>query len=152
MMNPFTGEVEQTNTNQLMTLDGIDFVRDLQMASKALCSLVPHTPQEQAALFKAANNPDKRLSEMINLKIMVKDVYVEQVTVKDQNGMDTICPRIVFIDDQLVGYQCVSLGIFGALKKLFQIYGTPTWEEPLPIVVRQIKKGEKSLLTIDIEY
>lgn len=147
-MNPFTGESEK---NEIMEVEGMTgFVADLRSASKAMCSLKPTNDKERSALFKAANNPDKRLSEMINMTINVRDVYVEEVTCKNQYGDTQVCPRIVFIDDKLVGYQCVSLGIFGALKKLFQIYGTPTWKTPLKLMIKQINKGDKSLLTFDV--
>ena len=147
-MNPFTGEVEK---NEIMEVEGLSgFVTELKSVSKAMCSLNPKTDKEKAALFKAANNPDKRLSEMINMTINVRDVYVEEVICKNQYGDTQVCPRIVFIDDKLIGYQCVSLGIFGALKKLFQIYGVPTWKTPLKLMIKQINKGDKSLLTFDI--
>ena len=63
-----------------------------------------------------------------------------------------VCPRIVLIDDKGVAYVSVSLGIFGAVKKLIQVYGMPTWSEPLPIIVKQKTKGVNTLLTLDVVF
>lgn len=140
----------EERTNNLMVID--DFVVDLTTASNTFCSMEAKTDNDKKALFKAANNPDKRISDMINMKIKVKDIYVETVMVKDRND-DTImrpAPRIVLIDEQKVSYQCVSVGMLGALKKLIAIYGLPTWDKPIEIEIKQITKGDRSLLTFNV--
>lgn len=118
----------------------------------AYCSFTPQTWEDKAKLFKAMNNPDKRLRDEINKTIYVKDVYAEEVQVTNkETGEVTTAPRVVLIDKDGTSYVSVSLGVFGGLKKLFQIYGLPVqWGEPLPITIKQVSKGEKQLLTFDI--
>ena len=86
------------------------------------------------------------------MKIELKDVYVEAVQcINKETGAMNTCPRIVLIDKDGVGYQCVSIGVFSAIKKMFGIYGEPQeWDEPIPIMVKQITKGEKQLLTLNV--
>jgi len=59
---------------------------------------------------------------------------------------------VVLIDDKGVSYQCVSLGIFSALKKVFAIFGTPdTWKKPIGIKVKTIDKGNnRNPMTFDL--
>ena len=116
------------------------------------CSFDATTPEEKAQLFENMNNPAERLADNINKTIYVKDVYCEIVDcVNEETGEVTKAPRVVLIDKNNVGYQAVSTGIFSAVKKLFMIYGQPTWENPIPIEIKQIKKGKKSLLTFNIK-
>lgn len=116
------------------------------------CSFNAETPEEKAQLFEIMNNPAERLADNINKTIYVKDVYCEMVDcLNEETGEVTKAPRVVLIDKNNVGYQAVSMGIFSAVKKLFMIYGLPTWEQPIPIEIKQIKKGKKSILTFNIK-
>lgn len=118
----------------------------------SFCSYKAETPEEKAKLFEIMNNPEKRLSDCINQTILVKDLFAELVDcTNEETGEVTKAPRIVLIDKNGIGYQCVSAGVFGALKKLMSVYGIPTWESPIPLKIKQIKNGKKSLLTFSVE-
>lgn len=151
--NP-TEENQAETAGTLMTMDeDSSFVADLTTRQTTFCSMVAKTVQEKALLFKAMNNPEKRLGDCINMKIMAKDLFCEVVTcINQQTGKMQDCPRMVIIDENGVSYQAVSLGVYSGIKKLIQVFGEPTWEEPLPLIVKQITKGEKKLLTFDLEY
>ena len=137
----------------MMVMDGnANFIADLTSERQtAFCSIVPKTQKDKATLFKAMNNPDKRISDCINMTIEVKDVFVEVVKcVNKETGEEVPCPRIVLIDKDGVGYQCVSLGMFSALKKAMMVFGQPTWKEPIKLKIVQVTKGERKLLTFDV--
>lgn len=125
--------------------------QNLTKSSDSFCSLKAETPQEKATLFRIMNSPEKRISDCINQTILVKDVYCEvvQVTNKETNEVNT-CPRVVLVDKDGIGYQSVSFGIYGSLKKLFQVYGVPTWEEPIPVKVIQISREKNKILALTI--
>lgn len=125
--------------------------QNLTKSSDSFCSLKAETPQEKATLFRIMNSPEKRISDCINQTILVKDVYCEvvQVTNKETGEVNT-CPRVVLVDKDGIGYQSVSFGIYGSLKKLFQVYGVPTWEEPVPVKVIQISREKNKILTLTI--
>jgi hypothetical protein len=138
----------------LTTVDGMDnFIVDLTAPRQtSYCTFTCKTEADKKLLFKAMNNPEKRIGDCINMTIKAKDVFCEVVTcVNRETGETNTCPRIVIIDDKGVGYQAVSTGVFSALKKLFQVYGVPTWEKPVPLKVVQITKGDRKLLTFDVE-
>lgn len=132
--------------------DNNNFIVDLTSRTTQYCSMVAETPEQKAALFNAMNNPDFRLGDCINQTIKVKDVFVEVVNcTNEKTGEVQTCPRIVLIDDENKGYQCVSIGIFSALKKLFGVYGEPfKWVAPVPVTVKQITKGERKMLTLNV--
>lgn len=143
----------QVMNNELMVMDdGSNLIADLTSRQTTFCSLVANTPKEKALLFKAMNNPDKRVGDCINMEIKVKDLFCEVVNCTNQDtGEISTCPRIVLIDDKGVGYQAVSIGIYSAVKKLIQIFGQPTWDEPVTLIVKQITKGDRKILTFDIK-
>ena len=79
---------------------------------------------------------------------------VAQVTmdgVNRESGEESVCPRIVLIDKDGVGYQAVSMGIYSAIKKLMTIKGNPaTWKKPVKLKVTQVTKGDRKLLTLNM--
>lgn len=125
--------------------------QNLTESSDSFCSLKAETPQEKATLFRIMNSPEKRISDCINQTILVKDVYCEVVQVANkETGEVNTCPRVVLVDKDGIGYQSVSFGIYGSLKKLFQVYGVPTWEEPVPVKVIQISREKNKILALTI--
>lgn len=152
---PFENEgyAPAQSTAVMVTDDGESFIADLTTRTTTFCSMTADTPQEKALLFKAMNNPEKRLSDCINMTIQAKDLFCEVVNVrKEETEETTACPRIVIIDKDGVGYQAVSLGVYSAIKKVLNVFGLPTWETPLPLTVKQITKGKKNLLTFDVDF
>lgn len=142
------------NENTAVTVyneDGFNLVADMTTAKTQFCSMVAKTNEEKAKLFNAMNNPDKRLADCINMEIKAKDLYVEVVNcTNEETGEVTACPRMVIIDVDGVSYQAVSVGIYSALKKMIQIYGAPTWTQPVRMRVKQITKGTRKMLTLDV--
>ena len=137
---------------QVVTMDGRHFIADLTSKEVSFCSMSAKTQEEKIKLYQAMNNPEKRLSECINLEIKMKDVYVEVVNLIDEiTGQQIKAPRIVIIDDNGVGYTCVSIGIFSALKKIFQIFGVPTYSKPLTVIPTQITRGANKILTLNLK-
>ena len=134
-------------------MDGSNFLADLTAATVAYCDFVPDTAEGKKQLYNAVNSPTHRLSEMIGKTISVEHIYCEVVPLLDEKtGEVTKAPRIVLFGADGESYTCVSVGIFGAIKKVFAIYGTPeTWAEPLTFEVRQIERGNgKRLLSLNI--
>ena len=131
--------------------EGYNLIADLTTAKLSFSSMKATTQEEKAKLYNAMNNPDERLADNINKVINAKDLYVEIVNcVNQETGEVTEAPRIVVIDDMGKSYQCVSVGIFSAFKKIIQIFGAPTWETPIQIEVKQISKGQRKMLTLNV--
>lgn len=155
MSNPFnneeTGMLEvRRGTNKFDDM-GFDLVVDMTSAQTQFCSMKAETDEEKASMFNAMNNPDKRIADCINEQIKAKDLYIEVVNcTNEETGEVTACPRIVIIDDKGVSYQAVSLGIYSALKKVIQVFGTPTWEKPVTLKVIQVTKGTRKMLTLNV--
>ena len=115
------------------------------------CSFSPNDIKGKKQLFKIMTTPDKKLSDMINMEINVTDVFCEVVSMASETtGEITETVRVVLIDSKGVSYQCVSQGIFNAIKRLFAIFGPPTWEEGIKLKVIQINKKERSILSLEI--
>ena len=135
--------------NTLATLD----VRDALSAEghSSFCSLKQGTMKEKAAFYNATSNPDHKVGDFINKVIRVKDIYVEAIELDDEEtGESVSAPRIVLIDTDGKTYQAVSRGVFNSLVRLINTFGQPTWEEGLPLLVRQISLGKNQMLTLEI--
>lgn len=139
------------NSQLAVTIDGHDYIADLTTATNHYCSMQPSDRKGKALLFKAMNNPDKRIGDCINMNIKIKDIYCEVVRcISQETGEVDEVPRVVLIDDKGVSYQSVSKGIFGAVSKLIQIFGAPTWEDPLEVTIKQVTRGANKMLTLDL--
>lgn len=137
--------------NNIVVTNNNSITASLAGSTDVFCSFKVETNEDKARLFAATNNPDYRLADCINKVIYVKDIYAESVEcTNEETGEGSVCPRVVLIDKDNKSYQCVSVGIFSAVKKLIGIYGAPTWEEPIPIEVKQLTKGKKKMLSLNI--
>lgn len=139
-------------TTAITTYEEGGLIADLTTATQSFCSMKATNDKERTALFKIMNNPDFRLKDMINMELSVKDIYCEVVKCVNKNtGEVTAAPRIVLIDKDNKGYQCVSVGIYSAVKKLITIFGEPTWTKPINIIVKSINKDDRSILTFEVK-
>ena len=155
------GETEETSTGLQVINgqadDGSNYIINLGERNVSYCTMIPQNEEEQDLLFTAMNNPEKRISDCINMEIEVKDIFVEVVFCTDQYdpSIKHPCPRTVLIDTDGVGYQAVSLGIYSAVKKMLDTYGvklpngTVGLAKPKKFRVIQITKDKKSLLTFN---
>ena len=142
----------QQKTEVIVADDGSQMLMELTGNTQiAYCSLKANTIEEKKKLYNAQNSPDGKLSDMINMEIKVKDVYVEIVKLTYQNtGEEINAPRIVLIDNEGKSYQCVSIGIFKCLAKIFNLFGTPDkWGSHLSLKVKQVKTSKGSALTLE---
>lgn len=152
-MIPFDNTQAEGSTALTVMDEDERFIMDLTAERKTqFCSMIPKNEDEEVVLFNAMNNPEKRIGDCINMTINVKHVFCEVVTcVNRETGESNMCPRIVLIDTEGVGYQAVSLGVFSALKKIFAIKGSPTtWKKPVKLQVVQITRGDRKLLTFNM--
>lgn len=118
---------------------------------KAVCSIDAVDPETKAIVFNAANNPDHKVKDYVNKTINVKDIYAEIIEiVSEETGEVIKVPRIVLIDADGLSFECVSVGMYSAIRKLVAIYGAPTWEPPLTVTVKQKSVGKGSMYTLQM--
>lgn len=131
----------------------VDLSKELSAASNTTyCSIQGGDRKTLAKVYNAANNPTHRVGDFINKTINVKDVLVEIIDIADEEtGEVEQAPRVVLIDDKGEAYQSVSQGMFSAIKKAIQIFGVPTWDDPLPMTIKQVNVGKGSMLTVEVK-
>lgn len=148
-------------SNEIMAVSEADVTADIRSYDvreleggklAAYCSVRAETMAEKALVFNAANNPQHKVNDFINKLIMLKDVYAETLElVNQETGEYEKAPRIVLIDENGEAYECVSVGMFSSLKKLIATFGEPTWDEPIPVIVKQEKVKNGSMLTLSVQ-
>ena len=113
------------------------------------CSKVAETEKEKKELFNALESCDALLNDCVGQEINIKDIYVEEKQVMDdETGEIKTRYRTILFDENGQTYATGSYGIYNILKKIVQIYGLPeTWEKPLKVKVakRPIGNGKQSL-------
>lgn len=113
-------------------------------------SFKAETREERLAVFKAVSETEA-LDDHIGETIMVRDMIIQPVELKDDNGEVRIASRIIIIDDQGTAYGCVSSGVETSVRNLFVTVGEPTYEPPLPL--RAVKKaGRHGFKFTSLEY
>lgn len=140
-------------SEQVYELAKMDVRQELSAESPSTyCSVQGGDRKAKALVYNAMNNPTHRVGDCINKKLMVKDVLAEVIELEnEETGELQQVPRVVLIDENGESYQAVSTGIFNAVKKAIAVFGAPTWDEPLPIVIKQVSLGKNQMLTFDIE-
>lgn len=136
--------------NQLMNIEDNELnIFEQGNQKPAYCSIVAESFDDKAKIFNAMSSPDERLRNHINEIIKIRDVYCEIIEyVNKDTGETSEAPRVVLIDTEGKSYQCVSSGIFNSLKRLFTVFGMPTWEKGVPCKVKQVSNGERQILTL----
>ena len=122
-------------------VDGKMMIADLSTATTAYCSMVINDNDDRIKAYNAMSNADEALAEHLGEEIPVRHIYVEAIKCKnEQTGAEDVCPRIVLIAADGRTYQAVSLGIFGSLKRIFQIFGQPQdWDFSLVVKAKRVK-------------
>lgn len=109
-------------------------------------SLNAEDEESKKILFRAMQAADKAVGDCINQTIDLKDVYISKTDIVDkETGEVGQGYYIVLISADGTSYGCVSKGIYNSLKHLMAVYGAPTWNVPLKVVIKQrtIKDGHK---------
>lgn len=120
--------------------------------NRTYCSKMVEGEEDKKELFNALETCDALLNDCVGQEINIKDVYCEErEIVDDETGEVKKKYRTILFDVSGQTYATGSYGIFNIMKKLFAIYGTPTWEEGIKVKVakRPIGNG-KSTLTLTL--
>ena len=135
-------------TNELATVTP----QNIRMAGTGAswCSINADGDRDKAKkIYNALNNPDERVANMINKKILLTDVLIEiRDIVDEETGIIEQVPRVVLIDADGKSYQATSVGMFNAIVNLINAFGEPTWAEPLEVEVKQVPTKRGSMLTL----
>lgn len=142
-------------SNNATTVPATTTTAELGLTNDAVrpsyCSFKADTKEAKVKLYKAMTQADKRLSDCINSTILVKDVFFEEASiVNTETGEVTKTPRIVLFDKDGTSFACVSFGIMNALKRMFAVFGEPTWDEPIAVKVIQINNKDRKMLSLDV--
>lgn len=139
-------EIITTNTKKNEILEGINTA-----TSSIYSSFIAESNDDKAKLYNALNSPEVRIADHIGKEINVKDVIIEPVEIVDEKtGEVRTTPRVTLIDVNGHTFTATSYGIYNSLKRIFGLYGSPTWEEGIPVRVRQITNGANRIFTLDI--
>lgn len=135
--------VNNTSSNELSILGEID-----KSNRRTYSSLNLDSVDNKKLLLKVSQNADKRVADILNTPIKLKDVFIQKYDkVDEETGEVLTKTRTILIDSNNNSYATASKGLYNSLLKIFAILGMPdTWEEPLniKIVETAMKNGGKT--------
>lgn len=136
-----TAEPQAAAVTARVDNDGRALLADLSTATAAYYSMEINGTDDAITAYNAMSNAQESLSEHIGEEIPVRHVYVEVIKCTDEKtGEQVNCPRIVLIAQDGRTFQAVSMGIFGSLKRIFQIFGRPdSWDFSLVVKAKRVK-------------
>ena len=109
----------------------VDLSKELSTESNTTyCSIQGGDRKTLARVYNAANNPEHKVGDYINKVINVKDVLVEIIDIENEDGTVEQAPRVVLIDEK---------------------GEAPTWDDPLPMLIKQVSVKNGSMLTVEIK-
>ena len=122
-------------------VDGAAMIADLSTAKMSYCSMQIESIADKVKAYNAMANTSDILAEHIGEEIPVRHVYVEVIECENPTtGAKELCPRIVLIGSDGRTFQAVSRGVFGSLKQIFNLFGTPeTWDFALVVKTRRVQ-------------
>lgn len=129
--------------NELTLFNGI--------TNNVYCSKEVKTEKEKKDLFNALESCDALLNDCVGQDIDIKDLYIEERKVQDENGELKTKFRTIIFDANGQTYATGSYGVYNIIKKIVSIYGLPnTWEKPIKVQVakRPIGNGKSTLTLI----
>lgn len=115
------------------------------------------TKEEQKKLYNAIENPDGKISSLINKRIKIENIHLIQaeITERDDDGNPTgytipVIKSTIITDNGKV-YFSTSKGIYRALVSMCRAFGTPdTWDEPMEVEIQQMEIGKNRTFKIKV--
>ena len=109
------------------------------------------TPTAKMSAYNAINNPDAKVSDMINKTINLVDVVMIPVNLtSDETGESENAMRSILIDADGTTYTATATGIFNSLRNIYLIFGSLHFEEPLTVEVNQVATKRGNTLTLKL--
>lgn len=103
----------------------------------------------KARVSNALATPDKRIADEINMTLFIKDIIIHKVNLINDDNEEVAVPRVILIDTDGVSHVAVSKGIYNVIRtNIFPLFGFPTYEEGLPLLVQQGGSGTRKYLTL----
>lgn len=124
-----------------------------QDKSRTYCSVVAETEEEKIMLYNALNGDadGKRVQDMINMEIEVKDVAFEIVDlIDDKTGEVEEAPRAILISPDGEVYNATSFGVLSSIQRCISVFGEPTWIPAKKFRVKQAKTKNGTMLKLDM--
>lgn len=119
-------------------------------SSEIFCSFKVESMQDKIKLYNATNSEGVSLKQSINKKIKIVDVVVIPMTVKNEDGTESIVPRTTLIADDGTQYTAGSWGVYNSIKKINAIFGNLHFDEPITIVPIDVKTKSGSTINLRV--
>ena len=153
-------KTEETSVMQEMqTLSHADVQNDIEdVAAPGTISLLKQQTQffctmpdsgsrkDKIKIYNSINSSANKLDDNMNKELDIVDVAAHTVMLKDDEGELSECLRVILIDKDGVGYDCVAMGVVSSLQKIFAIVGMPHWDEPVRMkcIEQKTRQGFKT--------
>lgn len=119
----------------------------------SLCSvdMTDATPEQRKIVYNAMNNPENKLSDFINKKIKIENIYLEVCDfVNNETGEIDRAPKIVLISPDGKSYFTTAKGILNSINNACHVLGAMPWPGGYEFEVKQRQVGKGKMLTLEM--
>lgn len=138
-----SNEISVVNENTAIVQGIVNAADDL------FSSFSVDTHEDKVKLYNATSSEGVTLKSMVNKEIIMKDVVIMPVEVKNDDGTTSIVPRTTIIDKSGKIITATSWGVYNSIKKISAIFGGLHFEDGLKISPFEVKT--KGGFTINIK-
>lgn len=139
--------MENTETTSLATVATILN----NQPGTSICSIKPEPGNVELAktVYNAMNNPEHKLSDFVNKKVVVENYLIEVAEIADEDtGVVATVPRTVLISPDGESYMATSKGVFNSIRNAVAVLGDAPWAGGVTFEVKQQKVGRGNMLTL----
>lgn len=106
---------------------------------------------EEKKRFYNALSGGEAIKNYKNRTMPVKDVAIIMVSLKNNDGTESECPRSSFILDDDTIVSATSWGVYNCLERLNMLFGSLHFDEPLRIVPVDVATKSGSTINLVLE-
>lgn len=123
-------EVNREKANEIVSFEG---------NASLFVSFDPASREEKVKLLNMISGETEALAEHTNEEIEIVDVAVMPVELENDDHTKSVTPRCIIAGANGVNYGATSWGLYKGLQRVYHIFGSLHFDDPLKIKVEMVK-------------
>lgn len=146
----FTALMTAAEEYDLRQKEAQSIVESMDENTSIYCSFVADNDDDRKRLYNAVSTDGMPLIENTGKPIQLTDVAVQAVEIENDDGTSSVVPRISILTLNGDIYTATSWGLYRALQRINNLYGTLHFEEGLTIEAVRVKTKKGQTINLKI--
>lgn len=121
-------------------MNNIIKVSDFDEVGSVFTSMALNTIEEKKIFHNATQNPELRISDLINKTFVCKDIFMQKTVIHGDDGEESEVIQTIFVTPEGKGILSNSMGVAKSIISIINVFGEPSeWGfEGLELEVREV--------------